>query len=221
LSAGPRRGRRRWRVALLGTLTVGAAVACNSIAELDVNYSQQLRPDGSAPPDGALPDGDRRVRDSSYEASPHSIVDEYDGAALGNCDGGLASEALCDPSAGVGCCIRAGANLDEVQRRSACLQQIDFQLHCLANKDSPKAMFVACVHATEDSECCWRKQLFGENENRYAVYAKSCAQLEAGTACQKDEHCPADRPICNTRSCHAEITIGECRKDDGGGPPCP
>jgi hypothetical protein len=207
---------RAWRVAVFATFFfVLAAVACNGIAELDVNYAQ-LRPDGSVL-DGASDDGSRKVRDSGYEAAVVEPVSEYDGSALGQCEGGIALDSLCDPSAGVGCCIRPGG-----ANESVCLLQLDFQKYCLDTTNpqtqNNRAMFVACVESIDDNQCCWRE---GPNKNLYAVYTKSCAAVEAGIACNTNAGCPEGQYCNTTTDCHFEITLGLCGPKDGGPPPCP
>ena len=196
-------------------IALGAAIfACNSIAELNLQYSpgSPATPDGAPPPDGTEPsDGGPKVRDSSFEAQVQPPPNEFDAAPLGLCEGGITDpESICDHTAGLGCCIRSTAATSE------CVHQLDFETHCLATGDS---VFVACVRSVDGSECCWRKD--PKTNRNFAVYSNSCSALGVPMVCSETADCPLGQ-TCNFPStpCHPDITIGLCGSN-GEVPACP
>jgi hypothetical protein len=199
---------RRRAVVTLGPLLLLAAVsaaACASIAELDVQYP----PDATSEPDGAALDGPRTVRESSTTV-PEAGTIKLEPSPLTPCKGDEAGlvedggefDGGCDPSAGLGCCIKTAGE-------SACLQQWEAPVAC------KESVFVTCRRSDGDSACCWRPNPNGKG--RTAVFAAEC---EAGVACVDDADCPAEGPLagCHTKKCSSvDFPIGECGSD----PKCP
>ena len=183
-------------VAALVVALAGSLVACNSIANVDLAYSDaDAAETNPGETDGGALDA------SGLADAPMLVLTVEDAAAVVTsttvpC---MLNGAVCDQTAGMGCCVPAGA------AAPFCVDQASAKTACGGG------VFMGCVKSdsTSESACCWN----GTGAGAITAYAGSCGARPL--ACSTAQDCPAD-VACKTLACNG-VTVGAC----GVAPVCP
>jgi len=178
--------------ALSAIVSAVSMVACNSVANVDLTYTD------AGPTDEAGSDlGDGGVAPSDAAVFPVKDASSLLTTTTVPCQG--ADGSTCDQTEGLGCCVPSSG------APAFCVDQESAKTACKAG------VFMGCVKSepTSESVCCWN----GSGAGASTSYAASCGARPV--ACSATDDCPVGT-ACNTITCHG-LLVGAC----GVTPECP
>ncbi len=189
-------------VCVLALPIAAAIVACTAGDELAYTPAS-----GAEAGPSTAEDAGRVVGDSSVVIGPRAA----DGAVLPGA-APIACTSLgeaCDPSAGMGCCLKNVAS--NTGADNLCFEQLQHfgGSSCIAAGD----VFLACLASVDDNRCCWQTEPNGTVDTRYRAACdggvEACDPSADGGVC-------ATGGACTSATCKG-VVIGYC---GGGAPPC-
>lgn len=195
---------RAWLAALIiGVPAAGAAVACTAGDALV--YSGAGSSDGGL--DGASDGG--VTADGALLTPPAQNDGGFVPSLRQLACSGLAVDAGCDPSAGMGCCLAASS--DMTGSDNACLDQA--QHYSSSGCKSDGDVFLGCLSSNPDSTCCWQPEGNRRMDTRFRTDCdggvEACDPTADGGSC-------ATGGACTPATCKG-VVVGYC---GGGAPPC-